>query len=33
MQHPVVYTLLWVAGILAVFIPLASWQYKRAASK
>ena len=32
MQHPVVYTLLWVAGILAVFIPLASWQYKRAAS-
>jgi ABC transporter DrrB family efflux protein len=33
MQHPVVYTLLWVAGILAVFIPLASWQYKRASSK
>ena len=33
MQHPVVYTLLWVAGILAVFIPLATWQYKRASSK
>jgi ABC transporter DrrB family efflux protein len=33
MQHPVIYTLLWVAGILAVFIPLASWQYKRASSK
>jgi ABC transporter DrrB family efflux protein len=33
MQHPVVYTLLWVVGILAVFIPLATWQYKRAASK
>jgi ABC-2 type transport system permease protein len=33
MQHPVVYTLLWVAGILAVLIPLASWQYKRAAGK
>ena len=33
MQHPVAYTLLWVVGILAVFIPLASWQYKRAASK
>jgi ABC transporter DrrB family efflux protein len=33
MQNPVIYTLLWVAGILAVFIPLASWQYKRAASK
>jgi ABC transporter DrrB family efflux protein len=33
MQHPVVYTLLWVAAILAVFVPLATWQYKRAASK
>ncbi len=33
MQNPVVYTLLWVALILAVFIPLASWQYKRASSK
>ncbi len=33
MQHPVLYTLLWVAGILAVFIPLATWQYKRAASR
>jgi ABC-2 type transport system permease protein len=32
LQHPVVYTLLWIAGILAVFIPLATWQYKRAAS-
>jgi ABC transporter DrrB family efflux protein len=33
MQHPVVYTLAWIVGILAVFIPLSSWQYKRAASK
>ena len=33
MQNPVVYTLLWIALILAVFIPLASWQYKRASSK
>ena len=33
MQHPVVYTLLWIVGILVVFIPLASWQYKRASSK
>ena len=33
MQNPVVYTLLWVAGILLVFVPLATWQYKRAASK
>jgi ABC-2 type transport system permease protein len=33
MQHPVIYTLLWVVGILAVFVPLATWQYKRASSK
>ena len=33
MQHPVVYTLLWIAAILAVFVPLATWQYKRASSK
>ena len=33
MQNPVIYTLLWIALILAVFIPLASWQYKRASSK
>jgi ABC-2 type transport system permease protein len=33
MQHPVIYTLLWVVAILVVFVPLASWQYKRAASR
>ena len=33
MQHPVLYTLLWSAGILAVFVPLATRQYKRAASR
>ena len=33
MQNPVVYTLLWVVGILVVFVPLATWQYKRAASR
>jgi ABC transporter DrrB family efflux protein len=33
MQHPVVYTLIWVAIILAVFIPLAVRQYSRAASR
>jgi len=33
MQHPVIYTLLWIVGILVVFIPLASWLYKRASSK
>ena len=33
LQHPVVYTLLWAALILAVFVPLATRQYKRAASR
>ena len=33
LQHPVVYTLLWVVIILGVFIPLATRQYKRAASR
>jgi ABC transporter DrrB family efflux protein len=33
LQHPVAYTLLWVALILAVFIPLAVRQYVRAASR
>ncbi len=33
LQHPVVYTLLWVALILAVFVPLAVRQYERAASR
>jgi ABC transporter DrrB family efflux protein len=33
LQHPVIYTLLWVALLLAVFIPLSVRQYKRAASR
>jgi ABC-2 type transport system permease protein len=33
LQHPVVYTLLWVVVILAVFVPLSTRQYKRAASR
>ncbi len=33
MQHPATYTLLWIAGILLVFVPLATRQYKRAASR
>jgi ABC transporter DrrB family efflux protein len=33
LRHPVVYTLAWVAGILAIFVPLAVRQYKRAASR
>ena len=33
MQHPVVYSLVWVAIILAVFIPLATRQYGRTAGR
>jgi ABC-2 type transport system permease protein len=31
LRHPVLYTLIWVGIILAVFIPLATHRYKRAA--
>jgi ABC-2 type transport system permease protein len=33
MQNPVLYTLIWVAIILAVFVPLSVRQYKRAANR
>ena len=33
MQHPVPYSLIWVALILAVFIPLSIRQYRKAASR
>ena len=33
MQNPVLYSLIWVALILAVFVPLAIRQYGRAASR
>jgi ABC transporter DrrB family efflux protein len=33
LQNPVLYTLLWVALLLAVFVPLAIRLYKRAASR
>jgi len=33
LQHPVLYTLLWVAGILGVFIPLALRQYRLTTSR
>lgn len=33
LQHPVLYTLAWVVLLLAVFVPLAVRQYKRAASR
>jgi ABC transporter DrrB family efflux protein len=33
LHHPVIYTLLWIVALLAVFVPLAIRQYKRAASR
>jgi ABC transporter DrrB family efflux protein len=33
LHHPVIYTLIWIAGLLAVFVPLSVRQYKRAASR
>ena len=33
LQNPVLYTLLWVALILAVFVPLATAQYRKASSR
>ncbi len=33
LQNPVLYVLIWVAIILAIFVPLANLQYKRAASR
>ncbi len=33
LEHPVVYTLIWVVIILAVFVPLSIRQYLRAASR
>lgn len=33
LQNPVLYTLIWVGLILAVFVPLAVRQYQRTASR
>ncbi|MGH2756957.1 MAG: ABC transporter permease, partial [Actinomycetota bacterium] len=33
LQNPILYTLIWVGIILAVFIPLATRQYQKAASR
>jgi ABC-2 type transport system permease protein len=33
LQHATVYSLIWIAVILAIFVPLATRQYNRAASK
>ena len=32
LQHPVAYTMIWIAVILVVFVPLSTRQYKRSAS-
>jgi len=33
LHHPVLYTLIWIAAVLIVFVPLSVRQYKRAASR
>ena len=33
LQHPVVYVLIWVVAILAIFVPLSIAQFKRAAAR
>ncbi|MFC6287072.1 ABC transporter permease [Nocardioides sp. GCM10027113] len=33
LQHPALYTLLWSAAVLVVFVPLANAQYRRATSR
>jgi ABC-2 type transport system permease protein len=33
LQHPVLYTLIWVVLILVIFVPLSVWQYKRASRR
>ena len=33
LQNPVLYTLLWIVILLAIFVPLSTRQYKRSASR
>jgi ABC-2 type transport system permease protein len=33
LRHPVLYTLIWIGVILAVFVPLSTNRYKRAATR
>jgi ABC-2 type transport system permease protein len=33
LEHPAIYTLLWIALIIAVFVPLSVARYKKAASR
>ena len=33
LQHPVIYTLIWIVVLLAIFVPVSVRQYRRAASR
>ncbi len=33
LQHPALYTLLWAAAVLAIFVPVANAQYRRSISR
>lgn len=33
LQNPELYTLIWAAAVLVVFVPLANWQYRRSTSR
>jgi ABC-2 type transport system permease protein len=33
LQHPVLYTLIWVVLLIAIFVPLSVRQYKKAAAR
>ena len=33
LQNPEIYTVVWAVTILMIFVPLATWQYRRAASR
>ena len=33
LQHPVIYTLIWIAVLLLIFVPLSVRQYRRAVSR
>lgn len=33
MHHPALYTICWSVAIMAVFVPLSSWQFRRSTSR
>jgi ABC transporter DrrB family efflux protein len=33
MQNPAIYTLMWTVAILVIFVPLSTWQFRRAVSR